>query len=620
MSRYRLPILPSVMRALFAMLVALVCLSGPAVRSAVAQPAADVAWRSQPHVEALAADRLEGRLTGSEGERLAADYLVSELEAIGATPLPGQADFRLAFGFTAGVDDAGSSLSAKAGDAVVQWSGHDEVHALSFSDNGAITGPVVFAGYGLDVPESGGFSYDSYATLDVTDKVVLVLRYVPEDADQATRAILSRYAGLRYKALAARQRGAKALLIVTGPRSPNAGETIPMTFDTAISGSGIVAASISGEVAEAIFNHVPDATLEQAQASLDTANPHVTGFEIPGLELTVETAVTREHREAHNIVGYLPPTTEPAAPEPYVLIGAHYDHLGRGGHGNSLARKDEAGGIHNGADDNASGVTAVLLVAGQLAEAPRARGVAIAFWSGEELGVLGSTDFVKTAPVPIDEIAAYLNFDMVGRMQNNTLVLQAVGSSPVWPTLIEQANGPAGFDVQSQDDPYLPTDVSSLNQASVPSLNFFTGSHSDYHRPSDDPEAINYADLDRIVDFGADIATRVVNLEAAPEFVRVARSTEGGDRDTLRVFTGTIPDYATDVEGLLLSGVIEGGPADEAGLAGGDVIVQFGSQTITNIYDYTYALDAVKIDEPLTVVYIRDGERRETTLTPRARK
>ncbi len=576
-------------------------------------------WRSQPHVEALAADRLEGRLTGSDGERLAGDYLISELEKLGATPLPGKTDFRLAFGFTAGVDDAGSSLSVAAGGPAVRWSVRDEVHALSFSDNGSVTAPVVFAGYGLDVPESGGFSYDSYATLDVTDKIVLVLRYVPEDADQETRAILSRYAGLRYKALAARERGAKALLVVTGPRSPNAGETIPMTFDTAISGSGIVAASISGEVAETIVSHATGKTLEQAQASLDTANPHVTGFEIPDLELTVQTEVARERREAHNIVGYLSPTTD-AVPKPYVLVGAHYDHLGRGGHGNSLARKDEAGTIHNGADDNASGVAAVLVAAKSLSESPRARGVVLAFWSGEELGVLGSTDFVKTAPVPIDQVAAYLNFDMVGRMQNNTLVLQAAGSSSVWPRLIEQANVPAGFDLQIQDDPYLPTDVSSLNQASVPSLNFFTGSHSDYHRPTDDAEIINYEGLDRIVDFGTAIARRVVNMEEPPEFIRVARSSEGGDRDTLRVFTGTIPDYATDVEGLLLSGVIEGGPADEAGLAGGDVIVQFGSQTITNIYDYTYALDAVKIDEALTVVYIRDGERRETTLTPRARR
>ena len=153
--------------------------------------------------------------------------------------------------------------------------------------------------------------------------------------------------------------------------------------------------------------------------------------------------------------------------------------------------------------------------------------------------------------------------DRRGAWQNR-LVIQAVGSSTAWPRLLEQANESAGFDLQTQDDPYLPTDVSSLNQAGVPSLNFFTGSHADYHRPTDDPELINYDGLDRISAFGAAIARQIAAMDEAPPFVRVARASEsGGDRDTLRVFTGTIPDYSSEAEGLLLAGVIEGGPADE---------------------------------------------------------
>src|SRR4029079_19389314 len=203
---------------------------------------------TRPHVETLASPRLEGRLAGSNGERLASDYLVAELQKIGARPLPGQKDFRLPFEFTAGTKDGGSRIavvSVHSAGATGPWfEGQTEVRALSFSDNAEVTGDVVFAGYGIVVPATQGFGYDSYATLDVQDKVVLVLRYFPEDADQKTRAVLARYADLRYKALAARQRGAKAMIVVTGPRSPNAGETVPMSFDTALSGSGIVAASI----------------------------------------------------------------------------------------------------------------------------------------------------------------------------------------------------------------------------------------------------------------------------------------------------------------------------------------------------------------------------------------
>ena len=217
-------------------------------------PAAQQA-ATRPHVEALAAEKLDGRLTGSAGERLAADYIVSQLQRIGATPVPGLSDFRVPFEFTSGTRDGGSRVGIKwvkdgteAGVTAGVAPGNagdnaSSVRALSFSDNGEVEAGVVFAGYGIVVPDSQDFGYDSYAGLDVKDKIVLVLRYFPEDADQKTKGILARYSDLRYKAMAARQHGAKAILVVTGPRSPNAGELAPMSFDTAIAGSGIVAAS-----------------------------------------------------------------------------------------------------------------------------------------------------------------------------------------------------------------------------------------------------------------------------------------------------------------------------------------------------------------------------------------
>ena len=212
-----------------------------------------------------------------------------------------------------------------------------------------------------------------------------------------------------------------------------------------------------------------------------------------------------------------------------------------------------------------------------------------------------------------------LNFDMVGRARNNRLSLQAVGTSRAWRGLIEQSNVPIGFNVALQDDPYLPTDVMSLNAASVPSLNFFTGNHEDYHRPTDDAETVNYDDLDRVARLGALIGRNVALRVAPLEFVQVEQVAQQGQRASVRVFTGTIPDYTSDIEGLLLGGVIEGGPAAVSGLQQGDVIVEFAGQSITNIYDYTYALDAVKVGEELTVVFIRDGERLQVTLTPTAR-
>ena len=278
-----------------------------------------------------------------------------------------------------------------------------------------------------------GFSYDSYATLDVEGKIALVLRYFPEETEGELRGTLSRYAGLRYKAMAARQRGASGLIVVTGPRSPNAGALVPMTFDTAISGSRIHAVSVTGDVGEVLIG-LTGQTLDEVQASLDTGNPHVTGFDIPDVEATLETSIEREQRAGRNVVGLLPGSASDGLEKPYILLGAHFDHLGRGTGGNSLAREGEAGEVHNGADDNASGVAAVLLAANELATVTRRRGVILAFWSGEELGLLGSADFVKSSPVPTDQIAAYLNFDMVGRLTEERLSVQAVGTSPCGPS------------------------------------------------------------------------------------------------------------------------------------------------------------------------------------------
>jgi hypothetical protein len=595
------------------------CATSTAAQNATTSPSP-----TRRHVETLASEKLDGRLTGSEGERLAGDYIVSELKRIGAMPLPGLPDYRVPFEFTAGSRDAGSTVEVSqggSGKAGGKYTARGDVQALSFSDNADITGQVVFAGYGLVVPEGQDFGYDSYAGLEIKDKIVLVLRYFPENADLKVKTVLARYSDLRYKAMAARQRGAKAMLVVTGPRSPNAGETVPMSFDTALAGSGIAAASISHSVAEAIFAAAEDKTLEATQQSLDTGNPHVAGFEIPGLTVTLHTAVAREKQVGRNIVAYLPATVgAPPVPKPWIALGAHYDHLGHGRNGNSLARKEEAGQIHFGADDNASGASAVLAIGEALSKLPRRRNILLDFWSGEELGLIGSGAFAAKPPVPVDQIAAYLNFDMVGRMQDNKLNAQAVGTSPIWAKVLEQANVTAGFDLQLQQDPYLPTDVASFNQAGVPSLNFFTGSHSDYHRPTDTADKINYEDLDRIVSFATGIAKKLVDMDEPPAFVKVDQPSQGAGRAGIRVFTGTIPDYTSEAKGLLLGGVVGGGPAEKAGLQKGDVIVELAGQSITNVYDYTYALELLKIGEPVKVVYQRDNKRVETTLTPAARR
>jgi Zn-dependent M28 family amino/carboxypeptidase len=582
-----------------------------------------VASKTRAHVETLASERFAGREAGSDGERLAADYIAAQLARIGARPLPGRSDMFATFEFTAGSRDGGSQVSITRTPPSAGGGGAGGVvtggRALAFSDDADVSGEVVFAGYGIVVPEAQNFGYDSYATLDVKDKVVVVLRYFPEDAEPQTKAILARYSDLRFKAMAARQRGARAMLVVTGPRSPNAGQLVPMTFDTAIAGSGIPAASIDAGLADQLF--AGQKPLAELQNELDSGNPHAAGFPMPGVTVNVKTRVVREKRAGRNVVAYLPATAPVAnIQKPWVAIGAHYDHLGRGTNGNSLATRDEAGRPHLGADDNASGTAAVLAIAEALARQPRERHLLVALWSAEEIGLIGSAAFVNGGGTPVDQIAAYLNFDMVGRMQDNKLAVQATGTSPIWASILERANVAAGFDLAVQSDPYQPTDVATFNQAGVPSLNFTTGAHTDYHKPSDTADKIEYADLDRIADMAAVIARRLMDTDEAPQFTKVDQSSQTATRTGLRIFTGTVPDYATEVKGLLLGGVIGGGPAEKAGLQKGDVIVEIAGQTIANIYDYTFALELLKVDQPVKVVYMRGAERRETQLTPTVRR
>jgi hypothetical protein len=578
---------------------------------------------SRPHVERLAAPELDGRLTGTPGADAAAAYLIEQLRLLGAKPLPGLADYKTPFHFTSGVTDEGTTLTlTPAGREPRRWQGRPAVVALSFSDASTVAGPLVFAGYGLRVPGEQGFTYDSYAGLDVKDKVVVVLRYFPEDADRELKQSLARYAGLRYKAMAARERGAKGLLVITGPRSANSGELVPLTLDTAAAGSGIAAASVSGEVAAALFEGSGQ-TLADAQKALDSGNPHVTGFELKTLQASLTTRVVRQTKTTHNIVGYLAATETPKS-KPWVILGAHYDHLGHGGQGTSLARADEQQAVHPGADDNASGVAAVLVAARQLAATrARTRHVVFAFWSGEEIGLIGSGAFVAQPPFPLDQVSAAINFDMVGRLRKDTVTVQAVGSSGAWPAILDRAvsGTTPPLTLARQQDPNLPTDSSSFNQAGVPTLSFFTGSHEDYHRPTDVAARIDFDGIDRIASLGAGVARELLSADTPPPFVRVAETaTARGGREVLRVSTGTIPDYATEVAGLLLGGVTAGGAAEQAGLRKGDVIVEIAGQKIANIYDYTYALDVMKPDVPVTVVFMREGQRQTTTLTPRARR
>jgi Tol biopolymer transport system component len=577
-------------------------------------------------VEWLADPARDGRMTGTAGAQTAANWLVDYFRQAGLQSFHG--NFAMPFQFNAGereLPEKTRLLIAASASRPLRAKLDQDFRPLPFSESGEASGEIVFAGYGLVAPGDHGTRYDSYADVDVKGKIVLILRYVPENVEPARRAQLNRYAGLRYKAMLARERGAKAVLVATGPNSPHAGELVPLTSDFTNSASGIIAASINGKTADALLAS-SGKTLKALQTALDSENPHVkTTFALPKVKAMLACGVEHLKRNDANVVAYVPPSPDSSGDE-YIIVGAHYDHLGHGGT-SSLDRAGEENKIHPGADDNASGVAWTMELAASLgrerAEHPEKfrRGVIFGCWSGEEIGLIGSAAFCEQPPVPLNKVVAYVNADMVGRMRDNKLSLQGVGSSHAWRRLIEKRNVAAGFNLALQDDPYLPTDVTSFYTRNIPVLNFFTGGHEDYHRPTDTADKLNYKDLERITKFTRDIVVDLAQSSGRPDFAKVERTGQpGGGRETLRTYLGTIPDYTTEVKGVKLSGVRGGSPAEKAGLRGGDVIVEFAGQKITNIYDYTYALDAVKIGKPSRMVVERDGHRVTLDVTPEARK
>lgn len=617
------------------------------------------------HVEYLCRPQLQGRLTGTRGEKLATNYVALYLETLGLEPAGDDGTWFQEFEFTSGIstgDDNRFTVDQQDYQLKQDW------QPLAFSQTGRFeSADLVFAGYGIQAPAGEGFDeYDSYVHLDVKDKWVVCFRFMPEDIRAEYRQYLNRFSSLRFKAMKARDLGARGLIVVSGPTSNVRNELVPMRFDGSLGGTSLAVISVTNDVVDQWFRKAGK-DLSTVQQKLDSGKPMM-GFPLQGLTASAQIDIQQQKKTGRNVLGRLQVNESPA--HEIVVVGAHIDHLGAGPSAGSLAKGDEASNIHFGADDNASGIAAMLQMAESMANA-RDRGdlkghrdVVFAAWSGEELGLLGSSHYVKSletmfsqhaaalsepnsekadepndpeAPNDPDEssdttsesgpntgglhlyIAACLNMDMVGRLQEK-LVLQGVGSSDWWQPVIEQVNVSLGLPITIQEDSYIPTDASVFFLHGVPILSAFTGNHSDYHTPRDTPEKLNYDGISRIARLMNRVCRRLIAADRAPNFIMQSKPEDGQRRANLRAYLGTIPDYAeSDAPGVLLSGVARGGPADKAGVRGGDTIVEVAGRKIENIYDYTYAIEALKIGQAVKIVVLRDGKKVELTVTPGSR-
>jgi len=550
------------------------------------------------HVNYLASDSLEGRLAGTAGNQAAARYIAAEFEHFGLQPIGEAGDYFQKFDFIGGVKLGQTNKLAYEGISDSLVVGADFM-PVGFSDSGDLTATLAFVGYGISAPQH---QYDDYAGIDVKNRIVIALRYSPEARNP--HSAFSSMEALRYKTLQAREHGAKALLIVTGPQDDPQDLLPTLRYDRSGGEAGLIVTHITRQVADALLSPAGK-TIAGLQESINNSRQPMSMLIDLRVSLAVE--VIKEKRSTANVVGLLP-GQDAALKNEYVAIGAHYDHLGRQSEGTMDAEKENE--IRNGADDNASGTAGVLELAQYFSsrdEKPKRSLLFLAF-SGEELGLLGSAHYVAKPLRPLQSTAAMINMDMIGRLKDSTLVVEGIGTSPLLGEMIERLNRSYGFTLRLKKGGYGPSDHASFYSKNIPVLFFFTNLHDDYHRVSDDAEKINAAGEAAILKMVAAAATEIANVATTPQFTKASPDSQPQARG-FRVSVGTIPDYAAEANGMKISGVREDSPAEKAGLQGGDIIIKFGQFDIKNVYDYTYALGSFNPGDEVEIVAMRADKK-----------
>ncbi len=554
-------------------------------------------------VKALASPEMEGRGAGSKGLTRAEHLIEKRYKELHLEPA-GINGYAQPFTVITGARlKSDNGLAVLTGNARKILKIEQDFVPFSFSSSGQITAPLAFAGYGATADE---FHYDDYAGLDAKDKIVVVLRYEPSGfAEKSGNHGLTQHSQLITKAINARNHGAKALVILNGKLGD--GEEDLLTRFGSVSGPE----NVGIEMAQ-VKNAIVDTWLQSAAKSLKDVQDQINSSTKPAsfafpddLRLSLNIDVETTRATVNNVLAWLPGQTDE-----YVIIGAHYDHLGRGNF-DSLA-PSQIGQIHPGADDNASGTAGVLELARLFA--PRRgqlkRSILFMDFAGEELGLLGSAAWVKDPTKPLAKSVAMINMDMIGRIKDDKVYIGGVGTGSTFKTVLEQAQKDAPFKIEYSAGGYSSSDHTSFVSKKIPVLFFFSGLHSDYHKPSDTWDKINAPSAARLLDMVESVAVQLADAHDAPAFQVVAEEKPpgGGGGGGYGPYFGSIPDFGQVETGVKFSDVKPNSPAAKAGLKAGDILVQFGDKPIKNLYDFTDALRRSKVGDVVEVKVMRDGQ------------
>ena len=626
-------------------------------------------------VQYLADDEREGRGVGTKGLDMAADYIAKEFSRLGLkTDLyagkPFQ-EFSLVIKSEMGPAKENQLKLTHKGSEPTTLSLAKHFTPLAIGGSGQISAPVVFVGYGITAPK---LKYDDYAGLDVKGKVVIILRKEPQQNNPHSLfdgTNPSRHALFVTKVSNAFQHGAAAVILINDHKEParnqqarqrawdQAVEKIVATHQAhakiekpdakqqakyreeiqgqadniqnlgaALKGDGDSLLPFTGAGVDSKYRSMPvyfclrstiaplvkqatKSDLVAIEKKIDeTLEPQ--SILLNDWTVTGKAQVVSKRATVKNVIGVLE-AEGPLAHET-IIVGAHYDHLGMGGQGSLAPWTKE---IHNGADDNASGTASLLEVAHRLTQPgfkSKRRIVFIAF-SGEERGLLGSARYVREPRFSLQDTVAMVNMDMVGRLTKNKLIIQGTQTADMMEGLIDSLNKTYEFDLTKKPGGMGPSDHQSFYMKGIPVLHMFTGLHSNYHRPSDDFDLLNLEGMDRITRMVVDIVQQINDLPKRPKFQKseTKRNVTGGGGD--RPYFGSIPDYSDDAEGLPLTGVSPGGPAEKAGFKPKDIIVKLGKYKIGGIEDFDSALRKFKGGDKVPVTVLRNGKPKILTIT-----
>jgi aminopeptidase YwaD len=474
---------------------------------------------------------------------------------------------------------------------------------FSFSSSGSVDAPVIFAGYGATAEE---FHYDDYAGIDVKDKIVVVLRYEPSGfAEKSGNHGLTQHSQLITKAINARNHGAKGVVVLNGKLGD--GEEDLLTRFGTVSGPenvGIVMVQVKNAAVAAWFESGGKSLKDVQEQINSSSKPN--SFALPEtLHLSLNVDIETTRATINNVLAWLPGQTDE-----YIIIGAHYDHLGRGNF-DSLA-PSQIGQIHPGADDNASGTAGILELARLLApqRGQLKRSILFMDFAGEELGLLGSAAWVKDPTKPLAKAVAMINMDMIGRIKDDKVYIGGVGTGSSFKAVLEQAQKDTPFKIEYSAGGYASSDHTTFVTKKIPVLFFFSGLHSDYHKPSDTADKINSTSAARLLDMVGNVAVQLASAPEPPAFQVVAedKPASGGGGGGYGPYFGSIPDFGQTENGVKFSDVKPNSPAAKAGLKAGDVMIQFGDKPIKNLYDFTDALRRSKVGDVVEVKVLRDGQ------------